>query len=352
MAVDGVATVVADQTTAPPSEEAKAWAELMEENAAAELEDGDAAPIVQEPKEGSEPEVKEPDITGKVPTLEELRAENDNKTKALRAERAEKQMLAQRLANYDEFIKTFRESRQQKLEPERKETQEQEIPDINEDPVGHFQAQVVALQKQVQQLSQGTQQTQQQLQHQTAETQFWGAVERSEIELRTTSPRFTIQVDGKAQEVSDYDLACQHLETKRVAELKRMLPDDSPQAIEYAQRLGAPSVAAVRQYMLNQDRIAVARHAMTIGTSPAQLYYDLALERGYTPPTQLQPQNKGKQQITAAQRGQKAAATISGGSGGTKRDIGNLSDLADLALEDPEAFDVAWEKAAAAGMLG
>lgn len=352
MALENTTTVVADPTPAPPSDEAKLWSELMAENDALGADDGEAAPI-QEPKEG-ELEVKEPDKEAKPePTAAELKAQVDNLNKALRADRAEKQLLAQRLSNYDDFIKQIRENRGQKQEPERKEPEQPKIPSIDEDPVGHFQAQVTMLQQQIERLTQGTQQTHQQLQAQTEEQRFWGDVERSEVAERAASPTFTVTVEGKPTQVSDYDLACQHLESMRVAELETMLPDESPHAIAYAQKLGAPSVAAVRAYMLNQDRIAVARHAMAINMSPAKLYYSLAKQRGYQPPTQAAAQQqRGKQQIAAQKAGAKAAVTISGGSGGGSKEMNSLSDLTDLYAEDPDEFDKQWEKMRAAGRLG
>ena len=350
-----IATNTADTITpglekeAPVDHETKAWAGLMEEMA-----EDDLSPSAIDDEltslEGKLPAEAKPDVVKPEPTPAELKAQVDNLNKALRGERAKTQSANQRLTNYDEFIRQLREGRQQqKAEPVKEEPKQ---PDIDEDPVGHFKHEIQKLHGVIQNLQQGTQQTAQQLQAQGEEQRFWGDVERSEIEERKSSQTFTVEVDGKKEQVSDYDLACRHLESTRIAELEHMLPDESPQAIAYARQLGAPSVAAVRAHMLNQDRVAVARHAMALGMSPAKLYFTLAKQRGYQSPQLQTPQDQGKQQLAAIKRGQQAAKTLSGGGGGKQTSDMNLDDLSDLYAEDPDEFDKQWERMAKAGRLG
>jgi hypothetical protein len=327
--------------------EAKQWADLEKEM----LEEADE-PEAEEPAAAVEPQATEPEAqpSGKPePTFEELKTNYKNLQAAVKQAREQERAANERLTGITQLIEGLRTSKQpaQRAEPE-----PVKIPDVNEDPIGHFTATVAALQNEIKQLRDGTSQTQQQLQQQTAEQQFWGAVQRSEEEMRRTVPMLT--VEGK--QVSDYDLACQHLEATRVQELELMLPDDSPAAQAYAQRLGLKTPAQARMAMLNQDRLAVAQQAMQLGISAADLYYRLAKQRGYQTPqanAKLVGADKGKVQIAAARAGQKAARTIAGGAGRSGVDNPMTAEaLLDLYTEDPEAFDREWDKAARAGLLG
>lgn len=172
---------------------------------------------------------------------------------------------------------------------------------------------------------------------------FWNAVVQSESEIRRTAP--------------DYDEATAHLEAGRVAELRAIYADDNPAAIALANQYGLHSVEELRAAILNQDRIAVAQQALSLGMSPAQLYYNLAKQRGYQPKAaagnaQTQAAAAANAAIEAARRGQKAARTLNGGTGGGPDNGISVNDLINLYSEDPEAFDREWEKAARQGRLG
>jgi hypothetical protein len=77
------------------------------------------------------------------------------------------------------------------------------------------------------------------------------------------------------QAFSDYDQAVHHLESQRMGELRQLFPDAALKA------QGHSNPQAVRDQMLNRDRMGIVHMAMQRGMSPAALYYQLALNKGY-----------------------------------------------------------------------
>jgi hypothetical protein len=172
-------------------------------------------------------------------------------------------------------------------------------------------------------------------------------VQRSEADI----------LDPKSQShKADYYDACGYLEGQRIKELDRMYPDGSPYAVQYARQQGFQDAAQLKLAILNHDRQAVAVQALQLGMSPAQVYYDLALDRGYQPKAAQPPlkngDDRGKQQLEAAKRGQKASTTVSGGGAGRGANDISLTELADMFVEDPEMADKMWDQMARAGRLG
>ena len=311
------------------------WAALQEEIGA---EDELLEP--SEPEGEPEVQARQPEAAPEKPqpSAEELQTNYRNVQTALQQERARRQQSEERLQGITELIANLRAKHQ----PEQAAQPEVKQPTVEEDPIGYFNGKIAHFQAELAKLQQGSQQSTQQVQAQLQEQQFWGTVERSEIELRKAKP--------------DYDDACRHLETGRVKELARMLPDSSPQAQAMAQQGGFGSVADLRAAMLNRDRIAVAQQAMMLGKSPAELYYELAQERGWAglpanSPLAAQPKPKASA-LETQRRGQKAAKTLSGGTGGKGAEEMSLDDLTDLYAEDPEEFDKMWDKMQRAGRLG
>lgn len=335
---------VAPETGAPPPDpDAAKWAALEAELATEEGEEAEpeATPEpVAEPK-AAEPEVVEPKPK---PTYDELETNYRNTQTALQQARTKQRQADERLTGITEFIQgTLR-----KQQPAKEEPEAPAIPDINEDPIGHFQARTALLEQKLEEAYKGNQTTQQHVQQSEQQRAFVDHVVRSEEAIRNPkSPTYK----------ADYDEACQHLGAGRVAELAIMYPDNSPQAQAVAQQYGMPSPAELRNAILNQDRIAVATQALQMGVSPAEMYYSLATQRGYrTPATNgalKSPAEKAAAMIAATRKGQKAAVTISGGGGG-KKSVGDMSiaDLTDLYDEDPEAADKVFAQMAKNGLLG
>ena len=351
---------MADNTTPQPGpagndaapqlpDDSKQWADL-----AAELEEGkgafeaeapDAPPEKTEPE--PPPEKTEPDRPR--PSYEQLEAAERGKTAALKEEREARRRAEESLQNVNKLIDELRTARQSR-QPAQPEPEPPKIPDINEDPIGHFQARTAMLEQALEQTYRGSQQTAEHIRAQQAEQQFWNHVRAHEEQFRKTTPMLTLP-DG--QQASDYDVACDYLKQHRMTELTHIYPDNSAIAEQEARQYGLPSAAHLRAAMLQQDAIGIAQRAFQLGISPAQLYYEAAKTRGYKPGQAAAANGKGKTngQIEAAKRGQRAALTIGGGEGRKTSNDMTISDLSDLWLEDPDAFDKEWEKMKAAGKL-
>jgi hypothetical protein len=170
-------------------------------------------------------------------------------------------------------------------QPEPRQDEPAGVPDINENPLGHFDTRMAQLETHAVRQAHGDQ-----------HRQMHDLVMRDEA--------------AAAAELHDYWDACAHLEQARVKELERLIPN-GPEGDMYAQRAGLPNAAAARAAQLNLDRQQVAVWAIQNGRSPAATYYNLAAQRGY----------RSKVDITPSQ---------------TKA-------LAQLAIDDPKAFDKAWD---------
>jgi hypothetical protein len=257
-------------------------------------------------------------------------------------------------ARTDAILAALREAKERRGQREAETTEQPKppkLPEVQEDPIGHFNARIAQLEELLKQSQQGGQLQAQQLQAQLHEQAMWSAVQASEAAIRDPKSG-----DGYK---ADYDDACRFLEGARIKQLERMYPSASPQVQAYARQQGYQDANQLKLALLNQDRRSVAIHALQTGISPAELYYNLAIDSGYQPkpngkgPAQASLAERAKQQIEAAKKGTKAAVTLSGGSGSRKgADDMSISDLADLFVEDPDAADKVWEQMRRAGKLG
>ncbi len=310
--------------------EAAAWAELEKDVAPEEGEE-------QVEEASAEPDAPAKEELGKddkapVP-YEELDKRYKQLQGALGEERGTRKQLAERIQQMETVLRAVAAQRQQPAQPEVK------VPTIEEDPIGYFNHQIEQLRQENAQLRTGAQQSVQQVQHAQVEQQFWGAVERSETEMRQSNP--------------DYDPAVTFLEESRVRELQAMVPDDE-RGSAYAAQNGFRSAADMRLAMLNSDRINVARQALQMGLSPAQLYYNLAVQRGYQSKPAVPSLKKATAQSTpiqAAKAGQAAAKSLSGG-GSQSNNAMTPEDLAELYLEDPDRADKEFRRMQKMGLLG
>jgi len=341
---------MADKQTAPPeapsneptpseSAETQQWADLAKELG----EEGEPTEVTETKPEGEGEAPTETEPKPK-PSYEQLEHLERNKTAALKEEREARRRAEESLGNVNKLIDELRASRAQQ-QPRQQQAEPPPLPDVNEDPIGHFQAKVAMLERALETTYRGNQQTAQHIQAQQEEQVFWNHVRSAENEFRKTSP----MVKVGDNEMSDYDAACEHLKTHRIGELTHLYPDNSAIAQQEARQYGFPTPAHLRAAMLQQDAIAVAQRAFQLGISPAQLYYEAAKTRGYKTPAPAEGDAKAK--IAAAKRGQKAALTISGGEGRKSNSDLSLSDLSDLFIDDPEEFDKQWDRMKAAGKL-
>ena len=259
-------------------------------------------------------------------------------------------------ARTDAILAALREAKDRRgqQQGEAEKTAAPKLPEVQEDPIGHFTGRIAQLEDALRQSQLGGQQQTQHIQAQLQEQQMWGAVAQAEADIR--DPK-------NPNHKADYDDACNHLITTRARQLDRMYPNNSPQVIAAARQAGFQSPTEYKQALLNQDGRGLIVHALQQGISPAALLYDLAMDAGYQPKAaangangaQAQPTlaERAQQQIAAAKKGTKASVTLSGGDGGRKgaQDM-SITDLADLFTEDPDAADKVWEQMRKAGKLG
>lgn len=339
---DGVATAT-EQPAGNDAAEQALWDRLVQDHgddAGGQEPEGDEPETVADDKpaetepeaEASEPEAddKASDAKAKLPA-EEIEKRYRNLQGALGEERAERKKMAETVANMKTVIRHMLD--QGATPKPAAQAEAPKVPDVHEDPVGFFMHKIAEQERVIEELRNGTKTATEQVQRQQQEQQFWGLVERSEVEAR--------------QRVTDYDDAVRHLEMGRIAELEVMLPDDSPEAQQAAAEAGFRTVADLRAHTLNMDRIAVAQQALRMKRSPAALYYELAHKRGYQP---KQAASKVTP-VQATKAGQAASKTLSAGRGETNGAM-TLDDLADLYLTDPDRADKEFRRAKERGLLG
>lgn len=126
-----------------------------------------------------------------------------------------------------------------------------EIPDINLDPVGHFQAKDAIRERELGELRQWRQTQQQQSDTYNNVNRLQQIAQSHEVEFKKTTP--------------DYDDAFQFVRAQRDTELQGMGYDD-------------PSV---RQQIIQQDALQIAAQALQGNRNAAQVVYAIAKARGY-----------------------------------------------------------------------
>lgn len=202
-------------------------------------------------KEGEEAETENEGQFARKAALKALREERD--AAAQRAREMEARYAAD-MAKLNERLAIIAQQTTQR----QVEQKAPEIPDINTDPIGHFQAKQEMLERQLAE-ARGFQQRQVQMTEQQAHLQKIGAeVSRLEQEFAKVTP--------------DYPQAQQHLFQTWARE---------------AQVLGVPAEEAIRFYSMQ-----IVQRAAQQNKNPAQVAYELAKERGYA----LQQQKAPEQQ--------------------------------------------------------
>src|SRR5262252_1773312 len=207
-------------------DDSKQWADLAKELDSDEGEGEGEPPETPEAEVKAEETTPEPEPKPK-PTYEQLEANYRNAQGAFTSERERARRAEESLQQVNRLIEDLRAARRPPQQPERDEIK---IPDVNEDPIGHFQARTAILEQALQHTYQGTQATQQHLQAQHQEQVFWDHVRASENEFRKSAP--VVEING--QKVSDYDAACEHLKAHRMTELMHLYPDTSQLAQQEA----------------------------------------------------------------------------------------------------------------------
>lgn len=268
--------------------------ELLADEAAeiAELEkDESPAPKAADP--ALKPEPQEAKAEAEQPEAEETEAENEGQfarksaLKALKeerdaAQRAKAEMEARYAADMARLNERLAIIAQQNAQ--REQPKAPEIPDINTDPIGHFQAKQALLEKQLEE-ARGFQQQQVQMTQQQAHLQKIGAeVSRLEQEFAKVTP--------------DYNQAQQHLFQTWAQE---------------AQLLGRQPEEAIKFWSMQ-----IVQHAAQQGKNPAQVAYEMAKQRGYTgaqPKAPTQTQQPQGPNLDTIQRGLAASKSTSAAPG-------------------------------------
>jgi hypothetical protein len=261
-------------------------------NEAAEIEE-------LEKPETEAPKASDPALKPQEPQAEETEApeeeERDNEGqfvrkgdfKALRlkaeaAERAKQEMEARYAADMSRLNERLAIIAQQNVQ--RDLPKAPEIPDINTDPIGHFQAKQEILERKLEDAEGWRRQTQQVSQQQEVLQKIGSEVSRLEQEFAKTTP--------------DYSQAQQHLFASWAQE---------------AQALGASPEEAIRFWSMQ-----IVQRAGQQNKNPAQVAYELAKQRGYTgPQSKAQPQTQAPQgpNLDTIQRGLAASKSTSAAPG-------------------------------------
>ena len=246
-------------------------------------------------EQDSEPDKEEKKETPRVP-LPELQAER-KKRQAAEADAAEQR---EKFARVDERLN---------LLSEKLKTPETSY---DEDPGTYLREQGEKTQGSVSQLQDQIKQFTEQGEVHQQQNNLVQAVTSSEMAFR--------------QEHNDYDDAIKHLRAGRDREFQAMGITDSAQ----------------REQALTQDAMQLAHIALQNGTSPAEMAYKIAQERGYQIPAKS---TKGDDKLASIEKGQEKSKSLSNAGGSEER----IPDAEALANMDDREFDEAmksgsWDK--------
>lgn len=259
-----------------------------------------AEPEGDKKAEGDEDEAGEEKEVQRVPLPELMKA----RQKAREVEEANIQLRAQLEANQAMQQQLRDWYAQQQAQPQAKQ-EDEEIPDYNDDPLGHLQAVVSRQQKVLDEQRQAAEQASQihaqQAQQQQARQQAVALISQYE--------------DAFVADHEDYGAALNHVREVQRANMANL--GYHPQQIE--------------QVLLDQE-IATGVQAIQNGINPAQYVYDIALRYGYTPDsadagdkasTDGQGQSADEAKMDALEKGVKAQ-------GGAEGAPPNLKDMAEM----------------------
>ena len=262
------------------ADEAAEIAELEKPETEQKAADPALKPEPQEAKaEAEQPEAEEPDNEGQFVRKGDFKA---LRQKAEAAERAKAEMEARYAADMSRLNERLAIIAQQNAQ--REQPKAPEIPDINTDPIGHFQTKQAILEKQLEE-ARGFQQQQVQMTQQQAHLQKIGAeVSRLEQEFAKVTP--------------DYTQAQQHLFESWAQE---------------ARVIGRQPEEAIKFWSMQ-----IVQHAAQQNKNPAQVAYEMAKQRGYTgaqPKPQAQTQQPQGPNLDTIQRGLAASKSTSAAPG-------------------------------------
>ena len=255
-----------------------------------------------QPEPEAEPEFT-PENRGQFIRRREYEAANEARKQAEARKAEVEAKYAQDMAKLNERFHVIAQTLAQG-QPRAEQPKPVEIPDVNVDPIGHFQAKTALLERQLEE----------------AQKKF-GAVEQSsqqEQQLRRVGEAVRNAEAEYARAVPDYPQSQEYLMSQWAAE---------------ADAAGLP-----REQVIRARALEIAAHAGRTGMNPAELAYKLAGSRGYRKADGAQSQSQQRQaagpSIETLQRGMNASRSPSSAPG--QAAPGELSAEAILRMEDAE----------------
>jgi len=251
-----------------------------------------------------------PPVAGPPKDTPEMQIEKLNM--ALREARGEIRDMKGRVSKIDEIKNVIGDWQRQQTEAAKPK-----VPAFEEDPIGHQQAVL----KQIQEQNQQIQQQQQQLTQDQQFQKIIHTVSSYENEFRRTMP--------------DYDAAQKFIVDMRRKELEAF-------GVTNEQEIAAD---------LGQNAFSLSVSALQRGKNPAEVIYNIAVQRGYKPAAPATSTAQAAAAVPAAeiqkqqaalesiQRGQAAAITLSGK--GDAETNPSLQAVLDAPVGSPE-FEAAW----------
>lgn len=306
--------------------------QMMEDNRA-----GDNAPV-SEPEAAPAPEAQEQAPAAATAPKTEAQPDIDPETGkqrkvdygAFHAERERRKTSDAELAKAREEIAKFN-GRFETLQQLAKQTKAPEaeqpvpIPDVNVDPVGHFQAKSAQLERQLQDVSRWR------------ESQEANATAMNNVQQLT---RIALSHEAEfAAKTPDYQDAAGYVRSMRDQELTHMGYADP----------------AVRQQIIQQDALQIAAQALQGGLNAAEVVYNIAKARGYqgkapavAPVLAPVVKSPDAQKLAIVAKGQQQASPLGNLNGGAAPEV-SMESL--LKMTDAE-FDEATKGGKWAALMG
>jgi hypothetical protein len=192
-----------------------------------------------------------------------------------------------------------------------------EVPDISENPVGHFQAQIALRDQKIAEFDQWRQQQaqeQQQREYQANQVMGQLQVQQQQNEMVGQVRNVAIQAEQEfSKSVPDYQDAASHVQKTRLAQLTA---------------LGVPNP----EQQLQVEALQMAAGALQQGRNPAAVIYDMAKATGWTGKTRpAAVASPGAQKLATVARGQSANASLSqvSGSAPAEMSVNKLLEMSD-----------------------
>lgn len=184
--------------------------------------------------------------------------------------------------------------------------EEDAIPDVNEDPVGHIVGILKKQAKMIDQLSAGSQQ-------QTQEQHTTNLVRNLQSSATEMEQEFM-------EEHDDYNDASAFLQSSRHEELK-----------ELGFNLNE------RRATIAQEALAIAARSMQQGRNPAEVVYNMAKKRGFARKAPTTTVDEGKKKILAVRKGQEQESPLRG-RGNSPKSVPTAQALIDMSEADFDKF--------------